>query len=349
MKATQFLGYRRADGSVGIRNHIAVISTVLCSAEVGKSIANQVEGAVPLSFWRCDCESEAAMIERDALRNLGVNPNVAAVLVVGLGCEGLDPHQLTDEIGKSGKPAQCVTIQEAGGTIKAMEEGVRTAQAMAQKVSGAKREPVDISYLHIGMKCGGSDATSGIAANPASGVAANRILNAGGTVSFGEFSDLTSLQLLSKRAINDEVAAAIEKLSDKRSAYMRKYSQVHYTLSPGNIEGGLTTIEEKSLGTDVGDLSGCIAGGAQIVVFTSGRGTPVGHAIGSIIKVTGNSETYITLEDNIDINAGTIIGGTETLEDVGERIFNEILAVASGKQTKAEALGFREFQLRTNP
>jgi len=230
----------------------------------------------------------------------------------------------------------------------------------------------------MGIECGGSDATSGIAANPAVGVASDLLIEAGGTSIFSETPKLIGAEhILVKRAVDGDVA---KKLLEVVARFEEKLKSAGLNMrgtqpSPGNIEGGLTTLEEKSLGCvhkagssslqdvleyadapagrglyfmdttgyDIESISAMVAGGAEIIVFTTGRGTPTGVPIAPVVKVTGNSRTYRKMKDNIDVNAGTIIDGSESIEEVGLRIYEEILAVASGKQTKTEKLGFVEF------
>jgi len=374
----KFLGYGRPDGSVGIRNHVAIIPTVCCANEVAKKIADQVEGAVALPH-ECGCEATPQLeIPTRTLIGIGRNPNVAAVLLVSLGCETMDAEHIAKGVAGSKKTVELIVIQEVGGTIKAVEKGVRIAQAMVQDSSEMKREAYDLSNLIVATECGGSDLTSGIAANPAVGAAADMIVRAGGTVLLSETPEFIGAEhLLAKRAIDEKVARRIYEIVRWWEQRARDEGIRFHMLSRGNIEGGLTTIEEKSLGAihkggsspiqgvveyaeklagrglcimdttgdDINSNTGMLAGGAQIIVFTTGRGSPVGTPIAPVIKVTGNPTTYEMMRDNMDINAGTILEGKETIEEVGARIFKEILEVASGKRTKSETLGHREFAI----
>jgi altronate dehydratase large subunit len=374
---TGFYGYERPDGSVGIRNHLLVIAPIDCSFEPAKQIASRVEGAVAVTQFH-GCRADEMLI--NTLVGSGKNPNVAGILLYGLGCEVLTNDILMDALKDTKKPIESLVIQEEGGTIKSMEKGVRILQKMAMKIGEIKREMFPLSKLTLAVECGGSDATSGLAANPAMGVAADKIIEEGGRVIFTEPQEMIGTQhVLARRAVNEEVARDIFDMIEKQEARLSAMGIESRYMSKGNIDGGLTTIEEKSLGAiskggtkpiqgvlwntwerfdapdnpglwlqdgtgwDVPSVTHMVAAGAQVVCFTSGRGSTTGHGIAPVIKITGNPETYNNLIDNIDINAGTILDGSESLNSVGERIFNEIIAIANGKRSKAEALGFKDF------
>lgn len=374
-------GYVRPDGSFGIRNHVLIMSSVVCSNEVTVSLANSVLGTTPVVHNE-GCGQLGADYEQTfrTLVGFGRNPNVASVLIVGLGCEKLDPRILAQEISRSGKRVEVLVIQEEGGTIKAREKGVKIAEALVSEALTMKREPMDLSSIVLALECGGSDFTSGIAANPALGYVSDYVVKAGGTSILSETPEFIGAEhILARRAVNEEVARRIYEIVERaeRSALMMGVDLRGTQPTRGNIEGGITTIEEKSLGCiykagsspirgvveyaekpkdkglwimdtpghDVQSVTGMVAGGAQVVLFTTGRGTPVGCPIAPVIKVTGNPKTYENMKDNIDINAGTIILGLETIEEVGMRIIEELFHVINGKATKAEALGHREFAI----
>lgn len=372
-----FLGYRRPDGSVGVRNHIAVISTVACANEVASRIANQVEGAVSLTH-NMGC-GHYAFAPLRPLAGLGKNPNVAAVFIVGLGCEVVSAKLLAEEIAESEKPVESILIQEVGGTVKAIKQGVKVVKGMARKASRLKRESFDLTNLTLGLECGGSDATSGIAANPTVGRVADMVVKAGGTAILAETLELIGAEhVLARRAVNEKVAEEIVEVIRRMHEMMIKSLNLSIdVITPGNIEGGLSTLEEKSLGDsykagsspiqgileyaeiptkkglfimdepgyDPESVTGIVAAGAQVVVFTTGRGTPLGSPVAPVIKITGNPRTYKTMKDNIDVNAGTIIAGKETIEEVSKRVYEKVLKVASGEKTKAEFLGHRELAI----
>jgi altronate dehydratase large subunit len=303
-------------------------------------------------------------------------------LLVGLGCELITPETIAGELAKGGQRVETVSIQKAGGTIKCLEEGRRLAGKLLAEAADAKRESIDVSELTLGLECGGSDALSGLTANPALGIASDLLIAEGGSAIFSETTEMLGTeQVLARRAANAEVEKRIYEIiaaADTKAKSMGvdiRGSQP----TPGNIAGGLTSIEEKSLGCirkggsttimevvkyaeqpakkgliimdgtalDVMNDTGLIASGAQVIVFTTGRGTPVGTPIVPVIKVSSNSINYNNMKDNMDINAGVIVDGQGTLRSVGEQIFNEIIEVASGKLTKAEVLGHREFDIHS--
>ena len=375
----EFYGYERPDGSVGVRNHLLVLAPIDCSYEVAKRIADQVEGAVAVTQHHgCGLDWMVA----HNLIGVASNPNVAAILIVGLGCETLNADVIEEGLKPTGKPVERVIIQEESGTLKAVEKGVRLLRRLAEEASEQRREPFPLSKLILAVECGGSDATSGIAANPAVGVAADLLIDEGGAVIISEPQEMIGAEgHLTGRAVNREVAEEIRAMIERQVRRLEAMGIKSRYMSRGNIEGGLTTMEEKSLGAvrkggtkpivgvlrndwnglerprggglwlqdgtgwDIGSVTHMVAAGAQIVVFTTGRGSTVGHAIAPVIKVTGNPITYRHMRDNIDINAGTIIEGRESIREVGGRIFRFILEVASGRKTKAELLGYRDFAI----
>ena len=379
----KFLGYRRRNGKVGVRNHVLIFPTVVCASEVARMISNYVPGTV-VAIHGCGCAHVGEDKEQVVRTMVGFtgHPNVAGVLLVGLGCEVITPDIISGELVKGGQRVETVSIQKAGGTVKCVEEGKKLAGKLLAEAADAKRESIDVSELTLGLECGGSDALSGLTANPALGIASDLLIAEGGSAIFSETTEMLGAeQVLARRAANAEVEKRIYEIiaaADTKAKSMGvdiRGSQP----TPGNIAGGLTSIEEKSLGCirkagsttimevvkyaeqpakkgliimdgtaiDVMNDTGLIASGAQVIVFTTGRGTPVGTPIVPVIKVSSNSINYHNMKDNMDINAGVIIDGQGTLRSVGEQIFNEIIEVASGKLTKAEILGHREFDIHS--
>lgn len=373
----EFYGFERPDGSVGVRNQLLVIAPIDCSFEPAKQVAARVDGAVAVTQYH-GCGKNSMVIH--TLVGAGKNPNIAGILLFGLGCESLTNDVLMEGLASTGKPVESLVIQEDGGAITTMEKGVRVLQQMSQKASQQKRSAFPLSKLTLAVECGGSDATSGLAANPAVGRAADILIDEGGTVIFSETSEMIGTQhILAKRAVNDKVAEDIFKMIEQEEKRLNSMGVDSRFMSKGNVDGGLTTIEEKSLGAiykggtkpiqgvlwhgngqfdlpaspglwlqdgtgwDVPSVTHMAAAGAQIACFTSGKGSTTGHAIVPVIKITGNSKTYRNLIDSMDLNAGTILDGNEPLNAAGERIFEMILETASGRKTKAEALGFRDF------
>jgi altronate dehydratase large subunit len=378
---TTFLGYKRADGTVGIRNYVLILPTVVCASHVAKRISEEVQGTVSLVHEHgCAQNGEDKEQTKRVLTGIANNPNVSAVLVVGLGCETIGVPEVAEEIAKSGKPLETLIIQDNGGTLESIRKGSQIAQKLVEYASQLKREEFGIESLIVATQCGGSDACSGISANPASGYASDLVVKAGGTVILAETTEMIGAEhLLAERGVDKDVSQKIlwfvQRVEDRAKAIGVDIRLANP--APGNIAGGITTLEEKSLGAvvkagtctinevvdygvkpsckglvimdspgqDTASMAGELASGAQLVTFTTGRGSPAGSPIAPVIKIATNSLMYSRMTDNMDVNAGTIVDGTETVEEVGEKIYDEILEVASGKLTKSEILGHREFSI----
>ena len=377
----KFRGYRRSNGTVGVRNHVLIFPTTICASTVAQTISKEIKGTVS-AVHRHGCghlgEEKELMVR--AMAGFCSNPNVAGVLLVGLGCELLIPALIAEELTKVGQRFETISIQEVGGTTNCVAEGKKLTKKLLTEAMTAQQELVDISELIMGTSCGGSDAVSGLTANPSLGVASDLLIAEGGTVIFSETPEMLGAEhVLARRAANNESRNRIWTMISTTDANIKSTGvDVRGTEpSPGNIEGGLTTLEEKSLGAilkggttpivqvvkyaekpvqkglvimdgpahDVVCNTGMIAAGAQVIVFTTGRGTPIGSSIAPVIKVSSNSTLYKKMRDNIDINAGTIMDSTESIQTVGEQIFEEIIRVASGKLTRAEILGHSEFAI----
>jgi altronate dehydratase large subunit len=383
-----FLGYRRPDGRVGTRNHVLVVPTVICSAVVTERIAASaapVTVALP-HLAGCGQLGPDLRMTHETLAAYCAHPNVGAVLVVALGCEQVVAQMLADTARRHGKPAEILAIQGEGGTVRTIEAGIRIAASLADALASERRDACELSELILCVKCGGSDYTSGLASNPALGRVTDRLVDLGGSAVLGEIAEILGAEhLLAARATSPATAAQLIQVVTRVEAEARALGlDIRGTQpSPGNIRGGLTTIEEKSLGAthkggeraaleevvgyaapirrkgltvmetpglDVEAVTGMVGGGAQVVVFTTGLGTPTGNPIAPVIKITGNARTARQMADNTDLDVSGIMDDTETLDAAADRLFAEVLEVASGKLTAAERLGHREFAIhRRNP
>ncbi len=373
----EFYGYRRPDGKIGARNHVAVIPSVICANDVAQAIVHQVRGTVGY-FHHQGCCQLPPDLDRvtETLISLGCSPNVAAVLIVSLGCEGTDFQRMYDTIAKTGKPVEMIGIQALGGASRAIQAGTDLAQKLVINTSSQQRTPADISEVVMAIKCGGSDATSGMASNCVIGQVADRLVDFGATVIFGETTEFLGAEhILARRAATPEVAqriydivAAMEQRAMSLGCDMRKGQP-----TPGNILGGLTTIEEKSLGAIVKSgtrpiqgvleyperiidqkglwikdtpgrepeiLTGMAATGAQAMMFSTGRGAPQGFPSMPVIKICGNVNTYKNMEHDMDLNAGRIITGERSIEQLADEAFDLLLNVLNGAFTKNETIGY---------
>ncbi|HUX98640.1 MAG TPA: UxaA family hydrolase [Candidatus Deferrimicrobium sp.] len=374
-----FLGYKRENGSIGIRNLIAIIPSVICSAHAAQKIADAIPNSVCLTH-PYGCGHFGADWRRivNNLAGLGKNPNVAAALVVGLGCENVTSKFIAKEIEKTGKPTQFMDIQKSGGTEKTIKKGIEIASEMRTNADQLKKQSFGLEKLVLGLECGGSDATSGLIANPAVGVASDTIVKAGGTAILPEFIEWVGTEHnLAKRCVKPEDGELLIEMIDTFTSEAQKQGYNMRMIAPGNIRGGLTTIEEKALGTickagkapiqgllsygepppvpglwlmvepglDVESMTGLASAGAQVCTFTTGQGTPTGNAIMPVIKISGNPETMETMGSDIDLDATAILSGKETVDSFGLKILEEIIAVANGKATIAEKMGHQEFAI----
>lgn len=366
----EFLGYRRENGKFGVRNHVLVLSSVACANGVVDAIGRALPEVVPVTHvYGCGYGPEDIGVSHRTLAGLMNNPNVGAVLVIGLGCEGLNSSYLTMAV--QGKPVEALVIQESGGSAATTAKGIEIAAKFLKDLAGQKRLPVPVSELIIGLECGGSDAFSGITANPAVGAAADRFVRAGGTAILSETTEMIgTAHILKRRCATPELGQQIEDLVNNHERHVRASlgELAGMVIAPGNIEGGLSSITEKSLGCimkggttpineiieyasrpsnrgliimdtpgyDIDSMAGEAAGGAQIILFTTGRGSAAGFPAIPVIKIASNSRTYNKMTGDMDVNAGSIIDDGKTIDEVGQEIFDLSIEVANGKKTCAE-------------
>ena len=370
-----FQGYRRPDGKFGARNLVAVIPTTICANDVAQAICRQIQGTVGYFHHQgcCQLPSDLKRVT-EVLIDLGLSANVGAALIVSLGCEGTDHQRVYETIKASGKPCEIIHIQELGGTSAGIQAGMDAAQRLVMQISGQQRETCDISNLTMAIKCGGSDTTSGMASNCVIGYVADKLVDLGATVVFGETTEfLGGEHILASRAVGGpdgpvakKIYEIVERMENRAKAIGEDMRGGQPT--PGNIAGGLSSIEEKSLGAIVKSghrpiqgvleytdritdqkglwikdtpgrepeiLTGMAATGAQVLMFSTGRGAPQGFCSMPVIKICGNPITYARMSHDMDLNAGRIITGEKTIEQVGEEAFEMLL-----KMTKNEALSY---------
>jgi altronate hydrolase len=386
-----FQGIVRTDGQVATRNYLGILPTVMCSASVSRKIADHFNDAILANYPNVD--GVVALVHSTGCGNPGLgftflqraiagyarHPNFWGVIIVGLGCEDNQIDSLMTNMSlESGDRLRTLSIQDIGGTNRGIRAGIEMVDEMLPKANNVERTTVSASHLVLGLECGGSDAYSGITANPALGVATDLIVRHGGTAVSSETPEIYGAEhLLTRRAISREVG---RKLIDSIK-WWEEYTaingaEINNNPSPGNKAGGLTTILEKSLGAvakggstnlvevysfaeritisgfvfmdttshDLVSITGKVAGGANIVCFTTGRGTPVGGKPVPVIKLATNTPMYEHLNDDMDLNCGVIMDGHATVEEVGRQIFDLILATASGQQSRSEAHGFGDLE-----
>lgn len=375
----EFWGYKRKDGRAGIRNHVLILPACACGSESSRIVASQVRGAVSIVF-NTGCSDVAAntAMSQKVLTGFACNPNVYGVVIIGLGCETVPHRKLREKIeAMTSKPVVSFGIQEEGGTLKTIEKAVRAAREMASTAGMQQKERCDISELLLGIECGGSDATSGLASNPAVGELSDRLVDLGASTMMSESIEwIGGEHVLAKRAATPEIHDQIIRVCEDYEAHLKAAGQDCRAgqPTPGNKDGGLSTIDEKSLGCirkggtrpivevlaqaerptkrgaivmdtagyDISSVTSMVAAGCNVIVFTTGRGTPTGNAIVPVLKVTANAHTYSWMEDNMDVDLSGILRGEESISASGERLLTRIHEVANGRLTKAEAYGFSD-------
>ena len=378
----EFMGFERPKGKVGIRNKIMILSSVVCVNHVAQEISKKVDNSIAITH-PLGCGQFAvdfANIQR-TLSGLGTNPNIYGVVIVGLGCENMKSDSLAKIIKRSKKPVEFFDVQDIqGGTIAAIEKGIKIGKKMASDAIELKREPFDFSNLILGLECGGSNSISGITANPVVGLVSDKVVELGGTSILPEFTEwIGTEQILMKRAVNEKVAQKIGNLISKFLENTMKLGVDFRGIqpTPGNIEGGLSTIEEKSLGTiskagkapiqgivnysksprgkglwlmiepslDVESMTGLAAAGAQAIIMTTGQGSPTGNPVCPVIKICGDPKTCDWMRCNIDIDASRTITENIKIEEVGQVLWDKLKNTCNGELTAAEILGFEDIAI----
>jgi altronate hydrolase len=394
-----FMGFRRNDGRVGTRNFILIIPTSMCASHESQQISSiaeftlysrgqfpNVDGVVAIPHNKgCGCPDGSNIdVLLRVLSNYADHPNVGGVVLMELGCEKTNLSVVETYLNRShrtlSKPFVRIGVQEVGGTKNAIQRGLDAVREMLPVVNEARREPFGIGELVLGVKCGASDAFSGISANPSLGRAADSLIRAHGTVLITEVPEFCGAEhILAQRARDAETGRAVYRMVDWYRDYAKKFGTApSENPSPGNVAGGLLNITIKSLGAiakagssrvegvvdygaapaarglhlmqgpgyDQESTPALVAGGATVVVFTTGRGSTIGNAIAPVIKLTSNTAIFERMPGDMDMSAGTVIDGTETIDSVGARLLELIRQVASGEiQTKAEEVHHREFQV----
>ncbi|HWQ51169.1 MAG TPA: UxaA family hydrolase [Terriglobales bacterium] len=388
--SVMFNGYLRPDGKVGVRNNVICIGTSSCVNAIVNQIARAVPGVIPLRHKEGCGDGQKSPHFRAMLTNLCKNPNHYAVILVGLGCEACSTVEIAQSIAADGKPVCCVEVHKVGGRAKALEIACEAGWRFVVEAATMKRTEQPISSLCLGTECGGSDALSGVTANPAQGYVSDWLIANGGTSLLTETSELVGCeQILADRAVSPEVARDIWRrisantdlanqvagIFGKQAAGVGKgnVGQVSAGVAQGNMKGGLSSIQEKSLGcvtkggtspvsgifgfgelvgdrkglqildgvnSDLESVVGLFSAGCQIVTFSSGRGSLMGFASCPVIKLTSNPTTYKAMSGDIDINAGAIVSEGVSLDELGHKLIQYFLDVANGMQTVAERNGY---------
>lgn len=375
----EFWGYRRAEGRAGIRNHVLILPSCVCGSESARIVASQVRGAVNIVFnTGCSDVQANTDMSQKVLTGFACNPNVYGVVIIGLGCETVGHRELKEKIQKmTSKPVVSFGIQEEGGTLKTIEKAVRAAREMAAEAAMQPKEKFDISNLLLGIECGGSDATSGLASNPAVGELSDLLVDMGASTMMSESIEwIGGEHVVAKRAATPEIHNQIIEVCRAYEEHLKAAGQDCRAgqPTPGNKKGGLSTLDEKSLGCirkggtrpivevleqaqrptksgsmvmdtagfDISSVTSMVAGGCNAIIFTTGRGTPTGNAIVPVLKVTANERTFKMMDDNMDVDLSPIIRGEKTYREMGREMLKDIEDMCNGRMTKAETYGFSD-------
>lgn len=380
---SEITGYERKNGRFGIRNHVLVLPTVSCVNGVINRISREVPEAV--------CVTHAQGCGRGGPRDLQIlfrilsglvhNPNVGGMVLIGLGCEVSNTRNLFPLIKEAGKPVEIFNVQEDGGSLQTAKKGAAAARRMLAEIGSRPRGPLAWDKLLVSMECGGSDAMSGVTANVAMGAVSDWLVEKGATVIFGENTEMIgTAHVLARRAKNEQVARQIEQMIDRAEKLTKDImgNLAGLVISPGNMDGGMSTIAEKSMGcifkggttainqvVDYGEMptekglilqdgpgydgdsmAGLAASGSQLMFFSTGRGTPVGFPTLPVIKVASNSKIYEAMKDDMDVNAGSLVEG-KPLAELRTEMIDLMIRVINGEKTKAEVNGMDVFTFMT--
>ena len=383
IRMPELTGYKRKDGRFGIRNHLLVMPTICCANVIGEELYRIYGDDIVFVTHPYGCTFDTVNNDevRDTIASFASNPNVGAILLVGLGCETVDTKEIFKRVRDKNDLSELLIIQDSGGTKNTIEAAKPIIDRFIKELNNMVREPMEVSDLIVGTQCGASDSYSGLTANPALGLTIDKVVDNNGTGVLTELTEFVGAeQELYDRCVNDEVRKKLEGYMEETERNLARVgsSDELRDIAPGNIAGGLTTLEEKSLGCikkggsrpivevvfhgeaptqkglvvmegpghDIESLVALAATGTQVTFFTTGRGSPVGSAIMPVIKISSNSDIAVRLKDNIDINAGTILDDKETLEEVANRMYQELMDVSNGKRTKSEENRHREFAIR---
>ena len=378
-----FYGFARPDGTVGIRNNLLIVPAAAAANTVARRVAALIPGAVALPLLDDGTEGvESRALTERVLAGAAASPNSGAVVIVGVTEAGGEAERVLTSARSlaEGKPIEGFALDAAGGSLRAIARGVELGQKLSARLASQQRVETPLSELIIGTECGGSDATSGMASNPTVGVVSDMVVDRGGTAILSETTELMGAEhVLARRARTAEVARRIFEIvaNVEKAANAVGASVAGGNPTPGNMAGGLTTIEEKSLGCiykagsrtiegvldfaerptgkglfimdtpghDGVSVSAKAAAGAHLCIFTTGRGTALGNAVYPVMKVCANPATVARMTDNIDFSAAAIVEGTATKEELGERLFRLMVEVCNGRPTNAEAIGHQEFAI----
>lgn len=378
---TTFFGFTRPDGTVGIRNQLLIVPVTTAANTVARRVSAMIPGSVALPLLDDELEDDRfrALMEQ-VLAGAAASPNNGAAIVIGLNRSSGEAERVLEQARQiaPGKPIEGFSIDETGGSIKAISKGVEIGQRLTPRLAMQQRVETSLSELILGTECGGSDATSGLASNPTVGVVSDILVDMGGTSILSETTELMGAEhILARRARNEDVARRIIEIvaNIEKAANAVGASVAGGNPTPGNMAGGLTTIEEKSLGCiykggsrtiedvldfatrpkrkglhimdtpghDCVSVSAKAAAGAHLCIFTTGRGTALGNAVYPVIKVCANPTTVAKMQDNIDFSCAPIVEGIASKEELGPQLFRLMVDICNGQPTNAEIIGHHEF------